>query len=143
MIDQSLRNDLVAIALKWQEEYGVAPSITSTVSEFDAAMLVGMPASEYGTFMRDKTAVQRGSDFDWQGKRYQVKANRPSGKPGSRVTLVPKAKNYEWDFLIWILYDTQYQIVESWIWGVDEYKKAFDEMKRLSPKHYRCGERLV
>ena len=43
----TLRNNLVDVALQWQEEYGVAPSITSAVSEYDAAMLVGMKESEY------------------------------------------------------------------------------------------------
>ena len=37
-----LRDKLVEIALQWQSKYGVAPQITSVISEFDAAMLVGM-----------------------------------------------------------------------------------------------------
>ena len=60
--------------------------------------------------MRDRTAVSRGADFVHQGKRYQVKANRPSGKPGSKVTLVAKASNYEWDFLVWMHYTTAYEL---------------------------------
>ena len=60
--------------------------------------------------MQDRTAVAKGLDFEWSGCRYQVKANRPSGKPGSRVTLVPKPKNYDWDRLIWILYNVDYEI---------------------------------
>ena len=39
----TLRNKLVDIALDWQENFGVAPSITSAISEYDAAMLIGMP----------------------------------------------------------------------------------------------------
>ena len=39
----TLRNKLVDIALDWQENFGVAPSITSALSEYDAAMLIGMP----------------------------------------------------------------------------------------------------
>ena len=39
----TLRNKLVNIALDWQENFGVAPSITSAISEYDAAMLIGMP----------------------------------------------------------------------------------------------------
>ena len=61
---------------------------------------------EYSDYMRDKTAVAKGTDFVYRNIRYQVKANRPSGKKGSKVTMVPKASNYEWDRLIWILYDT-------------------------------------
>lgn len=141
MIEQ-LRNKLVEIALQWQERYGVAPSITSTISEYDAAMLVGMSENEYSAYMKDKTAVNKGSDFVFNNTRYQVKANRPSGKKGSFVTMVPKAANYEWDRLIWILYDKNYVIQEAWEWGVEEYKDAFDAIKRLSPDHYRKGRCL-
>ena len=74
--------------------------------------------------------------------RYQVKANRPSGKPGSFVTWVPKAHNFEWDFLIWILYNKEYEIQEAWLWDVVAYRQAFEPIKRLSPKHYRDGKRL-
>lgn len=121
---EQLRNKLVEIALQWQERYGVAPSITSTISEYDAAMLVGMSENDYSAYMKDKTAVNKGSDFVFNNTRYQVKANRPSGKKGSFVTMVPKAANYEWDRLIWILYDKNYVIQEAWEWGVEEYKDA-------------------
>jgi len=137
-----LRDELVKIALQWQEKYGVAPSITSTISEYDAAMLVGMSENEYSDYMKDKTAVNKGSDFVFKNIRYQVKANRPSGKKGSFVTMVPKATNYEWDRLIWILYDKDYVIQEAWEWDVEEYKEAFDAIKRLSPDHYRKGRCL-
>ena len=137
-----LRDELVKIALQWQERYGVAPSITSTISEYDAAMLVGMSENEYSDYMKDKTAVIKGSDFVFKNTRYQVKANRPSGKKGSFVTIVPKAANYEWDRLIWILYDKNYVIQEAWEWEVEEYKYAFDAIKRLSPDHYRKGRCL-
>ncbi len=58
-----LRNKLVEIALEWQEIYGVAPSITSSISEYDAAILVGMPEAEYSHYIQDKTAVSRGHDL--------------------------------------------------------------------------------
>ena len=101
----TLRKKLVDIALEWQECFGVAPSITSAISEYDAALLVGMTEREYSEYMKDKTAVSKGSDFVFNHQRYQVKANRHSGKPGSKVTKVAKATNYLWDKLIWILYD--------------------------------------
>ncbi len=40
-----LRDQLVNIALKWQNKYGVAPAITSAIPEYDAAMAVGMKGS--------------------------------------------------------------------------------------------------
>ena len=141
MIEQ-LRDKLVEIALRWQERYGVAPSITSTISEYDAAMLIGMSENEYSDYMRDKTAVNKGNDFVLNNTRYQVKANRPSGKKGSFVTMVPKATNYEWDRLIWILYDKNLVMHDAWEWEVKDYKLAFDNIKRLSPDHYRKGRCL-
>ncbi len=138
-----LRQRLVEATLAWERTFGIAPSITSALSEFDAAMLIGCSAEEYSASMYGATAVQKGHDFTFNSSRYQVKANRPSGKPGSFVTLVPKAKNYEWDFLIWLLYNPQYQIQEAWLWEVGAYKAAFGSIKRLSPFHYRKGKRLV
>ena len=93
--------------------------------------------------MKDQTAVAKGSDFHHNNIRYQIKANRPSGKPGSKVTLVPKAKNYEWDILIWLLYDKHYVLQEAWQWDVQNYKDKFHEQKRLSPKDYRKGKQLA
>ena len=93
--------------------------------------------------MQGKTSVQKGYDFKFNGYRYQVKANRPSGKPGSFVTLVPKATNYEWDFLIWLLYNKNYEIQEAWLWDVSLYVEAFDTKKRLSPADHRKGQSLM
>lgn len=137
-----LRDNLVEIALAWQSKFGVSPSITSSLSEYDAAMLIGMSEDQYSEYMQDKTAVSKGADFVFNGISYQVKANRPSGKPGSFVTMVPKATNYEWDKLIWILYDKNYIMQEAWEWDVVDYKNAFDCKKRLSPKDYRKGKCL-
>lgn len=141
-MNKSLRNKLVSVALDWQERYGIAPQITTVLSEYDAAMLVGFPEEEYSNFMQDKTAVGKGSDFIYNGVCYQVKGNRPSGKLGSKVTLVPKAKNYDWDVLIWILYDKEYTLIEAWRWDVNSYKEAFHNKRRLSPYDYRQGHQL-
>ncbi len=138
-----IRYNLVNVALSWQEKFGVAPLITSALSELDAALLVGMSESEYSNFMQSQTAVQKGYDFIFNNIRYQVKGNRPSGKAGSKVTMVPKAKNYDWDILVWVLYNKEYEIQEAWAWPVDSYKEAFHDINRLSPKHYRGGENLL
>jgi hypothetical protein len=129
----SLRTELVSTALRWEQRFGNAPSITTALSEYDAAMLVGMTEDDYSRAMAGATTVQKGYDFKFKGQRYQVKGNRPSGKPGSNVTWVPKATNYEWDHLVWILYDPQYNIVEAWQWDVEPYQQEFHEVKRLSP----------
>jgi hypothetical protein len=140
---KKIRENLVRLALEWQYLFGVAPSITSTISEYDAARIVGMSEQEYSDFMQSQTAVQKGYDFIYHGTRYQVKANRPSGKPGSFVTKVPKASNYDWDILIWILYNKEYELQEAWAWDVEEYRMEFHDIKRLSPDHYRRGRNLL
>lgn len=139
----NLRQQLIENVLAWERAFGNAPSITSALSEYDAAHLLGCSTEEYSTVMQGMTAVQKGHDFIFRGKKYQIKGNRPSGKPGSFVTLVPKATNYDWDFLIWILYNPEYEIQEAWLWEVTDYKAAFDTVKRLSPAHYRQGKRLA
>lgn len=137
-----LRDKLVETALEWQKEFCVAPQITAVLSEYDSAMLVGMSEKDYSDYMQDKTAVQKGFDFIFNGIRYQIKANRPSGKPRSEVSKVPGVSNYTWDKLIWILYDKNYVMQEAWEWDVESYKAAFAKIKRLSPEHYRKGKCL-
>jgi hypothetical protein len=137
-----IRVRLISVALEWQSRFGVAPAITSAVSEYDAAMLVGMKESEYSADCIKRTAVTRGCDFTFQGLRYQVKANRPSGRTGSLVTLVGKANNYEWDHLIWILYDLRFTIREAWEWTVEAYRSVLGPVTRLSPAHMRAGQKL-
>lgn len=139
---KSLRARLVAVALEWQECFGVAPAVTSALSELDAALLVGMTEEEYRVDCSNRTAVTKGSDFTHAGCRYQVKGNRPSGRKGSPVTLVPKAKNFDWDKLIWILYNREYEVQEAWEWTVAEYRRQFDAITRLSPTQMRRGRRL-
>ena len=139
----TLRAQLVESALSWESKFGNAPQITTVLSEYDAALLVGCSEEEYSQCMRGVTAVQKGFDFVYKNKKYQIKGNRPSGKPGSIVTWVPKATNYKWDFLVWVLYNPNYEIQEAWLWEVEAYKAAFHKVKRLSPKHYRGGKQLA
>ena len=138
----NLRDQLVDVALKWQDKYGVAPSITSAISEYDAAMAVGMTEQEYSDYMQDMTAVQKGHDFIYNGTKYQIKAHRPSGKPGSKITNAGKARNYEWDILIWLRYEVNFNIEEAWAWERENYISAFHEKKRISPEDMRNGKKL-
>ena len=139
----NLRDQLVDIALRWQNKYGVAPSVTSAISEYDAAMAVGMTEQEYSDFMQDMTAVNKGHDFIHNGIKYQIKAHRPSGKPSSKITNAGKARNYEWDVLIWLRYDVSFNIEEAWAWERESYISAFDEKKRISPADMRNGKKLI
>lgn len=138
-----LRQKLVDTALEWQRSFGIAPAITSALSEFDAAIILGCEPCDYATCLKGRSAVSKGHDFTFNGWRYQVKANRPSGLPGSKVTLVPKAKNLEFDYLIWILYNTEYVISEAWQWDRESYSVAFGDRNRLAPSDYRKGKKLV
>lgn len=137
-----LRAQLVEITLAWERTFGNAPFITTALSEYDAAILVGLSEAEYSNVMRGATVVQRGFDFAYKGKRYQVKGNRPSGKKGSAVTWVPKATNYDWDCLVWILYNPKFEVQEAWLWDVAAYRTEFNETTRLSPTHLRKGKLL-
>ena len=140
---ESIRNSLVKIALDWESKFSVMPRITSSVSEYDAAKISGIDELSYSKIMEGCTAVTKGYDYKYKDIRYQIKANRPSGKPGSKVNLVTKASNYEWDILIWILYDRYFNIQEVWKFNVNTYKELFDEKKRLSPDDMRKGERIA
>ena len=140
---EKLREELVRVSLAWEAAFGNAPHITTVLSEYDAATLVKCRIDDYSRCMQGITSVQKGHDFIFDGLRYQIKGNRPSGKKGSFVTWVPKATNYDWDKLIWILYDRHYAIQEAWQWDVEDYRRAFDPIKRLSPAHLRQGLNLA
>jgi hypothetical protein len=138
----SLRDELVLIALEWERRFCVAPSITSSISEYDAAILIGHSEQSYCEAITGRTAVTKGCDFKHNGLRYQIKSNRSSGKPGSFVTLVGKAANYDWDRLVWLLYDKGYVLQEAWEWSVEEYRRTFHDQARLAPKDMRKGKRI-
>lgn len=93
-----LRQRLVEAALAWERAFGIAPSITSALSEFDAAMLIGCSAEGYSTSMCGATAVQKGHDFIFNSSRYQVKANRPVGSPAALLLWCPKRKTMNGTF---------------------------------------------
>lgn len=138
-----LRKQLVQAALHWESHFGVAPSITSAISELDAALLVGMKEDDYCAGGQTRTAVSKDVDFIFQKNRYQVTANRPSGKKGSKVTWVKqkteKRRPFGWNRLIWILYDRFYVVQESWEFTAAEYRRKFGALVRLSPDHMRKG----
>lgn len=106
-------------------------------------MLLGLTEAEYSHAMLGSTSVQRGFDFKFNDIRYQVKGTRPSGKPGSKITRVPKARDLDWDQLIWVCYSPDFEILEAWLWTVQDYAVAFSRVERLSPEHMRQGKRLA
>jgi hypothetical protein len=124
-----LRRRLVKTSLEWERFFGVAPSITSAISEMDAARLVGMKEYDYCEGGKSRTAITRDIDFIFKNIRYQVIANRPSGKKWSKVKLVSrkteKKRPFGWHRLIWILYDRNYVIQESREFTAREYRRRF------------------
>ncbi|MCW3999897.1 MAG: hypothetical protein NWE93_06635 [Candidatus Bathyarchaeota archaeon] len=140
--DDQLRDMLVQVALEWERRFSVAPRITADIAEYDAAKLVNTSLRIGLGRKNEDTAVTKGCDFCIGNDRYQVKANRPSGKAGSVVTLVGKAQNFAWDKLIWILYDRNYKIQEAWMFGANKYKSLFENKKRLCPTDMRKGLRI-
>ncbi|HPA19522.1 MAG TPA: hypothetical protein PLU30_17375 [Verrucomicrobiae bacterium] len=138
----TLRDELIRTALEWQRIYGNAPSITGALGEYDAAMLVGCSEEAYRKQMALRSVVAPGHDFEHDGKRYQVRANRPSGRPGSPVTLVNKPKKLDWDFFVWVHYYEDFTLREAWLWPTSDFVAAFSHKNRLSPEDMRRGKRL-
>lgn len=135
----NVRTELVRVALEWEKYFSVMPQITSAISEYDAAMLLGISSTDYAKAMHGRTAVSKDYDFSWNLLRYQVKSCRPSGKRGSRITWVPSVRNYEFDRLICIQYFLDFSMQEAWIWDVASYRACFELRKRLSPQDMRGG----
>jgi hypothetical protein len=140
--DDKLRDLLVQISLEWERRFAVAPQITVSVAEYDAAKLVGTSLKVGKGRKESDTAVTRGVDFRKDNIFYQVKSNRPSGKLGSKVTLVGKATNFDWHKLVWILYDRGYNIEEAWEFACNKYRELFESKKRISPEDMRKGTKL-
>ena len=140
--DDKLRDLLVQISLEWERRFAVAPQITASVAEYDAAKLVGTSLKIGKGRKKSDTAVTRGMDFRKDNIFYQVKSNRPSGKLGSKVTLVGKATNFDWHKLVWILYDRGYNIEEAWEFACNKYRELFEYKKRISPEDMRKGTKL-
>jgi TonB family protein len=89
---QVLREAALEAARQWE--------FTPAKYKGKAVKVVGTITFYFPPQKEASKAVSKGYDFLHDGLHYQVKANRPSGKPGSPVTLVAKAKNYEWDCLV-------------------------------------------
>jgi hypothetical protein len=140
--DDKLRDLLVQISLEWERRFAVAPQITASVAEYDAAKLVGTSLKVGKGRKESDTAVTKGVDFRKDNIFYQVKSNRPSGKLGSKVTLVGKATNFDWHKLVWILYDRGYNIEEAWEFACNKYRELFESKKRISPEDMRKGTKL-
>lgn len=66
---EELREKLVEATLAWERAFGNAPLITTVLSEYDAARLIGCSTEYYSCVMQGATAVQKGHDFVFNGVR--------------------------------------------------------------------------
>ena len=64
----SWKDSLVNEALKWESKFTVMPQVTSAISEYDAALLVGHTDETYAEEMKKQTPVTKGRDFIYNGK---------------------------------------------------------------------------
>ncbi len=130
-----MRDQLVKIALQWEERFGFFPGqagITATVSEYDAAMMLGLSETGYINSVKGRSSVSRGHDFVFENKKIQVKANRPSGLPSSNVwNAGKKTKKIGWDILIYILYDKDYVMREAYKFDRNLYERMFSNKESL------------
>jgi hypothetical protein len=143
----TVRDQLGQTALEWEQHFGFFPGqagITAAISEYDAAMMLGHDEAGYIASIEGRSSVGRGHDFLFEGKRIQVKANRPSGRPGSAVwNAGPKVKTDGWDVLIYILYDKNYSVKEAYQFSADGYERMFSDKKALLLEDMRKGIRLA
>ena len=141
---EELRKNLVANTLEWQKEYGVAPAILSAISEYDAAIkVVEMKEKEYSDYMQDKSAVNKGFDFEYNKKKYQIKATRPSGKGRCKVwKAMNKLKNTKFDYILWLNYDENYKLKEAYQYEREDFISRFENKSYISPTDMRKGKLL-
>jgi hypothetical protein len=137
-----LRDRLIHSILEWQEKYGNAPHITPTISEYDAARLVGMSEEEYAQRERGRTPASRKFNFIYKEKRYRVFGSRQFSEGPGRAVIHKKPTNYEWDYFICILYNRPYVIEEAWLWNVASFEEYFDQNDRMPLNDMRSGQRL-
>jgi hypothetical protein len=113
---RDLRKQFVDVAREWEKHFGVAPSITSAISELGAARLVGMSEDAYCA-----GGTHRGS------------------MKGSKVRLVShkteKKRPFGWDRLVWIRYDRFYRIQEVREFTADEYRRKFGVCSTAGGRH--------
>ena len=137
------REQLISQSLAWESAFGKSPSITGELGEIDAIFSLGFLTPETLRKRRSASAVKSKSDFEVNGLRYQVKANRPSGRPGSKVTKIGVPKPDGWDELLWVLYNKDYRVQEFWKIDHRTFWQALGGNKHLRPKIIRdSGIRL-
>mgnify|MGYP003976759481 CR=1 FL=1 len=144
----SLRDQLVNSTLEWREKYGNAPTITQSISEYDAARLIGMSEEEYSERTIDS---RRRFNFIYKKKRYQVHGTRQFSQLPESVAIEKKTIKYGCNYFIRVLYNKSYEIQEAWLWDINSVngpdtgkglKQYFESNDRMTFADLRLGKCL-
>lgn len=136
------RDNLVSLALEWEERYGLLPLQASVIAARDAALLVGMSDERYSLHMQDRVVPAPSDvDFIYNKQRYIVRCARRG--PGAEKVYVSKAHQGGWNFLVFILYDARFSILGAWQMPSDQYQVQCGEKERLVPEDHQVGKNLL
>ena len=144
----SLRDQLVNSTLEWREKYGNAPTITQSISEYDAARLIGMSEEEYSERTIDS---RRRFNFIYKKRRYQVHGTRQFSQLPESVAIEKKTIKHGCNYFIRVLYNKSYEIQEAWLWDINSVngpdtgkglKQYFESNDRMTFADLRLGKCL-
>jgi len=138
--------DFLKSVLELEKKFGITSRITGGLGEYDAAMQLGFSEKEYSDYMEKVAPVRADYDFEYKGKKYQVKAHHPASvKITTAIFSIPallKYKKYKWDYLIYIVYDKEYAIERMKRIGRKKFEKEYGNRMSLSLKATEEWEKL-
>lgn len=139
---EHLYNDLINISLKWEKEYGIVPKILPEILKYDAVIYIDYDLDAYAKQIKTRKTNPSGYDILFKGKKYLVKGGRRIGENISTISPMDKPKNKNWDYLIWILYDQEFKVLEVWQWENKVFYKKFQNKTRITADKMRTGKYL-
>ncbi len=113
----NLRKSLVKNAINFEKKFHIIPSISSAISELDAMAIVGMSGDEIVKYAPKQKSRQKDFDFEYNGKKYQVKVDRQSITELSSVEKGLNRHNSQvsiggkWDSIMWLQYNSDYRLL--------------------------------
>ncbi|MEO5330417.1 MAG: hypothetical protein H7839_00210 [Magnetococcus sp. YQC-5] len=138
-----IRDNLVSVALEWQDKYGVSPVNLNVIAGWDAAILAGMSDEDYASYqMERKYQSLREVDFVYHRQKILVKAFRQIIPLEFGMKYVSKPLQTEWNLIIFILYDSYYSIIGAWQMSHEEYMLKLGDQEKLTPEDYQKGKKI-
>ncbi|MBF0417814.1 MAG: hypothetical protein HQL86_06160 [Magnetococcales bacterium] len=136
------RDNLISLAMEWEDRYGLLPIQSSVIAARDAALLVGMSDERYSLHMQDRVVpAPNDVDFIYNKQRYIVRCARIA--PGTEKVYVSKAHQGSWNYLVFILYDAKFSILGAWQMPNDLYQVQCGDKERLTPEDHQVGKNLL